>query len=184
MAKHALANEAVVATGERSRLCLLAEVPLFEVHKLTTRLSPWRRLGHWTDGWDGYPAARQRILDAMKATKLANPVFIGGDIHSFWTTDLKADFNNPSSLTVATECVGTSITSDPPNYELIAQLLPENPHVRYFESRRRGCVSVDLSRERMMTKMQVISDRRDPKATVATLKTFVVEAGKPGAVAA
>jgi alkaline phosphatase D len=36
----------------------------------------------------------------------------------------------------------------------------------------------------MTTKMQVISDRRDPKATVATLKTFVVEAGKPGAVAA
>src|SRR5262249_29880068 len=21
--------------------------------------------GHWTDGWDGYPAARQRMLDAM-----------------------------------------------------------------------------------------------------------------------
>jgi alkaline phosphatase D len=140
--------------------------------------------GHWTDGWDGYPAARQRVLDAMAATKLANPVFIGGDIHSFWTTDLKADFNNPSSRTVATEFVGTSVTSDPPNYEEIARVLPENPHVRYFESRHRGYVSVDLSRGRMTTKMQVISDRRDPKATVATLKTFVVEAGKPGAVAA
>src|SRR5262249_49918959 len=47
--------------------------------------------GHWTEGWDGYPAARQRILDAMTATRLANPVFVGGDIHSFWATDLKAD---------------------------------------------------------------------------------------------
>jgi alkaline phosphatase D len=65
--------------------------------------------GYWTDGWDGYPAARQRILDAISATRLSNPVFIGGDIHSFWTTDLKADFDNPSSATIATEFVGTSI---------------------------------------------------------------------------
>jgi len=140
--------------------------------------------GHWTDGWDGYPAARQRMLDAMAATKLANPVVVGGDIHSFWTTDLKADFANPSSATVATEFVGTSITSDPPPYELIAAVLPENPHVKYFESRQRGYVSVDLMRDRMETRFQVISDRRDPKATVSTLKRFVVASGKAGAVPA
>ena len=40
-------------------------------------------------------------------------MFIGGDIHSFWATDLKADFDNPSSVTVSTEFVGTSITSAP-----------------------------------------------------------------------
>ena len=80
------------------------------------------------------------------------------------------------------EFVGTSITSDAPPYDLIAQILPENPHVCYFESRHRGYVSVDLSRQRMETRMQVISDRRDPKATMSTLKRFVVEAGQPGAV--
>jgi hypothetical protein len=31
--------------------------------------------------------------------------------------------------------------------------------------------------------MQVISERRDPKATRSTLKQFVVERGRPGAVA-
>ena len=36
--------------------------------------------GHWTDGWDGYPAARQRVLDAMVATRLVNPsVLVGLD---------------------------------------------------------------------------------------------------------
>jgi alkaline phosphatase D len=140
--------------------------------------------GRWTDGWDGYPAARQRILDAMTATRLANPVFIGGDIHSFWATDLKVDFASPSSATVATEFVGTSITSDPPPHDLIAAVLPENPHVRYFESRHRGYVSVDVTRDRMESRFQVISDRRDPKAGLSTLKTFVVESGKAGAVPA
>jgi alkaline phosphatase D len=140
--------------------------------------------GYWTDGWDGYPAARQRILDAISATRPANPVFIGGDIHSFWVTDLKADFDNPSSLSVATEFVGTSITSDPPPHDLIMGVLPDNPHVRYVESRHRGYVAVDLFRKQMEARLQVISDRRDPKATVCTLKRFVVESGNAGAIPA
>ena len=138
--------------------------------------------GYWTDGWDAYPAARERMLNAIAATRVSNPVFIGGDLHSYWTTDLKADFAKPSSPTVATEFVGTSITSDPPPQERILPIIPDNPHVRYFESAYRGYVAVDLTRDRMDTLLQVISDRRDPHATVSTLKRFVVESGKPGAV--
>jgi alkaline phosphatase D len=124
------------------------------------------------------------MLDALVATRVTNPVFIGGDIHSYWATDLKAEFANPLSPTVATEFVGTSITSDPPPRELILEVIPENPHVRYFESRYRGYVAVDLTRDRMETRFQVISDRRDPNAVVSTLQRFVVESGKPGAISA
>jgi alkaline phosphatase D len=138
--------------------------------------------GYWTDGWDAFPAARQRMLDAVATTRVRNPVFIGGDIHSYWTTDLKADFADPSSATVATEFIGTSITSDPPPREQILAVLPDNPHIRFFESQYRGYVSVDLNRDRMETRLKVISDRRDPQATVSTLKRFVVESGKPGAI--
>jgi alkaline phosphatase D len=141
-------------------------------------------VGHWTEGWDGYPAGRRRMLDGIAATRLSNPVFIGGDIHSFWATDLKADFSNPSSATIATEFVGTSVTSGGPPYELLAQALPDNLHVHFFESRHRGYVSVDVRPDRMETRFQVISDRRDPNATLSTLKRFVVESGKPGAVPA
>jgi alkaline phosphatase D len=139
-------------------------------------------VGFWTDGWDGYPAARQRLLDAIAASRLANPVFIGGDIHSYWATDLKADFDNLKSATLATEFVGTSITSNPPPHDLIARLLPDNPHVRYFESRHRGYVSVDVDGERLLARFRAISDRRDPRATVTTLKQFVVARGAAGAV--
>jgi alkaline phosphatase D len=139
-------------------------------------------IGHWTDGWDGYPATRQRILEAMLQTRLRNPVFVGGDIHSFWTTDLKANFNDPSSVTVATEFVGTSITSEGPPYERFLEMLPENPHVRFFDSRHRGYVAVDLTRDQMQTRFQTISDRRDPNATLSTLKRFVVESGRAGAI--
>ena len=49
-------------------------------------------------------------------------VAVGGDIHSFWVTDLKADFDDPSSATVATEFVGTSVTSASPPVEAIAAI--------------------------------------------------------------
>jgi alkaline phosphatase D len=61
-------------------------------------------------------------------------------------------------------------------------MLPENPHVRFFESRQRGYVSIDLTPERMETRFQAISDRRDPRASVSTLRRFIVESGKAGAV--
>lgn len=141
-------------------------------------------LGHWTDGWDGYPATRDRMLRAIAQTRLRNPVFWGGDIHSYWVTDLKADAADPHSQTLATEFVGTSVTSNGPPSEAIAQILPSNPHVRYFEGSQRGYVSVSLSQARMETRLQAISERRDPKATVSTLKRFVVEDGRAGAMEA
>jgi alkaline phosphatase D len=138
-------------------------------------------LGRWTDGWDGYAATRQRVLRSIDETKPRNPVFWGGDIHSFWTTDLHLNGQDPDSKVVATEFVGTSVTSDGPSYEAFNAILPLNPHVKFFDSRQRGYVSVSLDKTRMETRFQVISDRRDPKATVSTLARFVVEDGQAGA---
>ena len=89
-----------------------------------------------------------------------------------------------SSPVVATEFVGTSISSYGPPYEMIAQALPDNPHVRFFESRRRGYVAIDLERAHMQVRMRAVSDATDPKADIATLRTFAVEGGHPGVVEA
>lgn len=91
------------------------------------------------------------------------------------------DRNSPI---VATEFVGTSISSYGPPYELIAQTLPDNPHVHFFESRRRGYVLVELERAKMQVQMRVVSDAHDPKASIATLKTYAIESGHPGVVEA
>jgi alkaline phosphatase D len=111
-------------------------------------------------------------------------VVIGGDIHSFFANDLKLDFDNPASPVIATEFIGTSISSYGPPYEVLAPALPDNPHVHFFESRRRGYVCVDLERAQMQVRMRVVSDATDPKADISTLKTFAVEGGRPGVVAA
>ncbi len=138
-------------------------------------------VGHYTDGWDGYPATRDRMLTALAEARTRNAVFLGGDIHSFWTTDLKTNFDDPAAPAVATEFVGTSITSDNPPHDAFAAMLPRNPHVKFMDSRHQGYISIDLAPDRMTTRFQAISDRADPKATVATLATFVVEDGRAGA---
>jgi alkaline phosphatase D len=140
--------------------------------------------GFWTDDWDGYPANRARLLKRIHDTNVSNPVVVGGDSHSFFANDLRLDFDDPASPVVATEFVGTSISAYGPPYDLIAQTLTENPHVHFFESRRRGYVCVDLERAHMQVRMRVVSDAHDANADISTLKTFAVESGHPGVVEA
>jgi alkaline phosphatase D len=136
--------------------------------------------GFWTDDWNGYPACRARLLHHIHDAKVKNPVVIGGDIHSFWANELRVDNSDLRAPPVATEFVGTSITSFGPPYEGFMSFIPNNPHVKYFESRRRGYVLVDTGRKQMDVKMQVVSDATDPKATLSTLKHWIVENGRAG----
>jgi alkaline phosphatase D len=138
----------------------------------------------WTEAWDGYPACRQRLLDHIAASKVSNPVVFSGDNHAFWANDLKRDFSDPKSPVVATEFVATSITSYGPPYEMVAKWLPQNPHVHFFESRKRGYVAVDLTPELMAVRFQAISDAADLNATVSTLRSFAIESGRRGTMAA
>lgn len=140
--------------------------------------------GWWTDDWDGYPASRTRLMDHIAKSKPSNPVVITGDIHSFWANDLKTDFDNPNAPAIASELVGTSVTSYGPPLDLFAKFVPDNPHVKFFESRKRGYVSVDITRDKLLSRFQTVSDITDPNATQSTLASFVVEDGKPGPVAA
>jgi alkaline phosphatase D len=138
----------------------------------------------WTDDWNGYPANRKRLLQHIYDAKVSNPVVISGDIHSFFANDLKLDFDDESSPVVASEFVGSSISSYGPPYDAIAKALPDNPHVHFFDSRQRGYVVVDVMPDTMQVQMRTVSDAHDPKATISTFKTFAVEGGRPGVVAA
>jgi alkaline phosphatase D len=141
-------------------------------------------IGFWTDDWDGFPATRRRLLQRIGQTRVANPVVIGGDIHSFFANDLKVDFDDDKSPVVATEIVGTSVASPGPPHDVISAFLPDNPHIRFFDSRKRGYVSVDLDGARMTTHFRTVSDVTDPKAALSTLTSFVIENGRPGVVGA
>ncbi|NNJ15700.1 alkaline phosphatase [Pseudomonas putida CSV86] len=132
---------------------------------------------YWTDTWDGYQAARGRLLENLRDSRVANPVVLSGDYHSFWANHLHERPEDPDSRVVAAEFVGTSITSNGPSYEAVQSILPDNPQIRFYDSRPRGYLALDLHRDRLEVRMQAISDRMDPAASVSTLKRLVVESG-------
>jgi alkaline phosphatase D len=139
----------------------------------------------WTDGWDGYPMARRRLLDYVARRRPANPVVIGGDVHSFWVTDLKPDFDDAKSPVVATEVVGTSITSQfGRKQEDVDALKADNPHLRFANGSRRGYVRAELTPQRMQVDLRAMRSVTQPRAPVDTLASFVVEDGRAGAVRA
>lgn len=135
---------------------------------------------YWTDGWDGYFPERARILEFIQNQQVSNPVTIGGDIHSFWVTELKANFLDENSPTVASEFVGTSISSSGVPYDTFSAFLPNNPHIKFFESRKRGYVRCTVNRNLWTSDLRVVETIEQPTSPVSTLATFVVENGRPG----
>ena len=160
----------------RAKWNILAQSTLMA--QIDQQPGPGRRA--WTDGWDGYPAARGRLLESVVAREISNPVVIGGDVHSFNVCQLKSDFDDPASPVVASEFVGTSITSQAWPQERIDELLPDNPHVLYAEGRYRGYTRVDLGEKLWKADLRAMESVQTRDAACRTLATFVVENGKPG----
>jgi len=136
----------------------------------------------WTDGWDGYPAARRTLLADMQAQRLSNPVVIGGDVHHHAVADLKLDFDDPHAAVVASEFCGTSITSQARPQEELDAVLAENPHFKFGDARHRGYVRITLSRKALRADLRAMDNVQTPEAACSTLASFVVEDGRPGAV--
>jgi alkaline phosphatase D len=165
--------------GSRARWNVLAQQTLMAQRDLKAGAGQTFR----TDAWDGYPAARKRLLDYIAQRKPANPVVIGGDLHAFYVADLKPDFDDAASPVVATEFVGTSITSQSGLTEAQTRsLMPDNPHLKLIDAARRGYVRVELTPARMRVQLQAMRSVTDPRADAETLATFVVEDGRPGAI--
>jgi len=134
----------------------------------------------WTDGWDGYPASRSRLLEALTRHRTPNPVAIGGDVHAFHASDLKGDFDAPDSPVIASEFVGSSITSQGRPQQQIERFLPDNPHIRFADSRSRGYARVSVDAKQFVVELRAMDHVRSPDAACSTLARFAVEDGRPG----
>ena len=139
----------------------------------------------YTDSWDGYPAARRRLLDFLGRAKPANPVVIGGDVHSFWVNDLKPDFDDPKSPVVGSEFVCGSISSQPPAEDTIQTAKSEGAaHIHFATGLPRGYARVDLTPDRWLVDLCALADVRRPDSGCETLCSWIVENGRPGPKAA
>lgn len=133
----------------------------------------------WNDGWDGYTAARQRMIGSIVDTKLTNPIMLGGDVHDNWVGHIKADYNDPASATIGAEFCGTSITTKSGAKQAqLNQSLVRNPHFIFANTEYRGYGTVDFTQKGVTTTLKGMKDITDPKSDSLTLAKFFVANGK------
>jgi alkaline phosphatase D len=137
----------------------------------------------WHDAWDGFPAARNRLTDAWARHNVRNPVALTGDWHSTFANDILRDFDDPSSPVIASELVGTSISSNGdgevygPYY---GPMIKYNPHIRFFDGDRRGYLRCRVDTDEFRADLRVVSTVSRQDAPESTYASFVIEDGRPG----
>jgi alkaline phosphatase D len=166
--------------GSRARWNILGQGLLMaELHHL-----PYLDNLYWNDAWDGYPLARQRLLTKMVDSRLENPIVLTGDWHSTFVNDLKLDFKDPASPTVATEFVTPALTSGgdgTPYGPYYSPMIPFNPHIKYYEGDRRGYFVATVTEDHMQLDLRFVTSVENPEGSGYLETSFVVENGVPGA---
>lgn len=120
------------------------------------------------DAWDGYPAARQRLLDALAPVPAANRVVLTGDIHIQLVGTVP-----DGTAEGTTELVAPSISSRAPEpYAGAAALLPSvAPNVRHAKDRR-GWLRCDIDATAWRATYREVVDVADPDSFVVDGPSF------------
>ena len=164
------------------------------VHELTgpindvTGLLPEDGLPYNVDQWDGYTADRHELFGFLADHGITDTVFLTGDIHSGWACDLPLDAGTyPASPSVATEFVGTSVTSNnlkdvtgtPPRTTSLAveaAIQAANRHVKYLDFDDHGYSVLDVTSRRTQMDYYVIGDRADRGAAASWTASWATDA--------
>lgn len=135
------------------------------------------------DQWPGYTHERMQLMRFIAERRVPNPVVLTGDIHSHWVNNLRVDDRNENEPVVATEFVGSSITSGGKGKdatEEMQKLQSTNPCVQFL-NRQRGYVRCKVTPTEWASDYLVVDDVTIPEGKVSKVISFAVEAGKPGA---
>jgi alkaline phosphatase D len=140
-----------------------------------------------TDVWDGYPAARGRVLDLLEKDKLSNVAILTGDIHSSWALDvprspLKGYTARTGEGSLAVELVTPAISS-PPFFasesmrQATALLQLVAPHLKFLEGLSRGYVLIDVTKARLQSEWYLVPGVTARSAEETRAAAFVCERG-------
>jgi alkaline phosphatase D len=104
----------------------------------------------WMDRWDGYPAARTRLLRSAQQADI-DLVMLSGDSHNAWAYSLIED-RHPAGVEFAGQSVTSggiegSLGADP---RVIARaFVAANPELKWADTSQRGYMMIDLTPQRV-----------------------------------
>jgi len=111
----------------------------------------------WMDRWDGYPAARSRLLKAAQAAD-ADLVMLSGDSHNAWAYALAED-GKPAGVEFAGQAVTSngmegSCGADP---RTVAQgFVAANPELKWADTSQRGYMMIEITPQRVTGEWQFL----------------------------
>ncbi|GAA2741578.1 alkaline phosphatase D family protein [Kitasatospora cinereorecta] len=136
------------------------------------------------DQWDGYTHDRRELLGHLKANAIGNTVFLTGDIHSAWASDVPYEAATyPGSGSAAVEFTVTSVTSDnvddflkvaPHTLSLLAvgAIEAANPHIKWVDLDSHGYGVLDVTPDQVQMDYYVLSDRTRQDATTKWARSY------------
>jgi alkaline phosphatase D len=165
-----------LAEQARGRWLLLGQQLMF---------SPFERqlksgTGFSTDGWEGYAAAHQRIVDLIAARPSRDTIVLGGDIHGFVASNVPSQLKDARSKAVAGHIVCGAVSSRLGDHSGYIASLPNNPHIQFVDAQRHGYTRCTFTRDRASFEFRAVDDVRDPMSSLDTLATFETEWGVAG----
>lgn len=132
------------------------------------------------DAWDGYPAARDRLLGAAQAAD-ADLVMLAGDSHNAWAFDL-----THGGRSAGIEVGGHSVTS--PGFETYTQgisdetrvgaLRAASPQLKWANTQDRGYASVRFERERVIANWHLLETIREHRPAMKATHSMSAQRGK------
>ncbi len=121
------------------------------------------------DSWNGYPAARSRVLKAALDAD-ANLVVLSGDSHNAWAYDLAE-----AGTRAGVEFGAQSVTS--PGHEayfpttspadIVAALRRSSPELRWADTARRGYMTVEITRDAVAAEWLFVDTIRERSTRIA-----------------
>jgi alkaline phosphatase D len=131
------------------------------------------------DAWDGYPAARDRLLAAALEAE-AQLIVLAGDSHNAWAFDLDRD-GTPAGAEFAVH----SVTS--PGYEarvpgdaaaFARTAVAGNRQLRWADTSRRGYLTLELTPEQVTGQWHFLETVREPSLALSGMHGMSVARGR------
>ena len=133
----------------------------------------------WMDRWDGYPAARSRLLKSAQAAD-ADLVMLSGDSHNAWAFGLIEE-GRPAGV----EFAGHAVTSNGLEGDMGADpgvvargFMAANPEMKWADTSRRGYMMIEVTPNRTTGEWLFLKTIKARDTTLAGAHRMAVERGR------
>ncbi len=143
------------------------------------------------DQWDGYTEDRREIYRHIRDHQVQDAVFVTGDIHSAWASELPYDVGGypVTGATAGVEFVCSSVTSNnlkdeigtssraAPNLLIESLILANNRHIKYLNFDDHGFSVLDLTPARAQMDWFIIGSRADRRTSIKWTQSYATKTG-------